>query len=241
MKLFKTCLLLLVCLITAGFTARAQNADTLTRKTKSDSLYRIKDSDPSKRFVPKVKTNEKVYHPDSTHSPRKAWTRSAFIPGWGQVYNHQWFLVPLIYAGLGSLGYAIISNHQEYKRFLAVARFQELGYNSTQVDDLVKSSTLSANDPYLNDYKTYGSYPNATVVNAKDGYFRNEEISILSFVAVWGVNIVEAYIYGKLQHSFTMDNNFSLKVSGTTLNQPVYASNFNANFIPALKLTLTIK
>lgn len=224
-------LILFVLICAAGFAASAQTADTLTRKSKADSIYRALDSDPSKRFVPKVK-KEKIYHPDSTHSPHKAWTRSAFVPGLGQIYNHHWWKVPLIYAGLGSLGYYIVVSRQDYKEFLAVARYQQLGkpYSDPMYD----------NDPYRNSYIKYNSVSKDGIINAKDNAFRNFEVSILGFIAVWGVNIVDAYIYGKLQHSFSMDNNFSFKVE-PVINQPVYASNFNATFTPALKITITLR
>jgi len=214
------------------FSAQAQKADTLTRKSKADSLYRKKDETTSKRFVPKA-GKEGVYHPDSLHSPHTAWTRSAIIPGWGQVYNHQWWKAPAIYAGLGLLANAIVYNQGQYKDFLAVARFQQTGKS---VDD-----PSFANDPNLPLYRQYGIYSSTAIIDAKDGYYRNKEISILGFLAVWAVNVADAYIYGKLQHSFSMDNDFSLQIAPTNIAQPVYASNFNTTFTPGIKLTLTLK
>jgi len=213
--------------------AKAQQPDTLTTKSKTDSIYRKKDSDQSRRFVPK--TNKvKEYHPDSTHSPHKAWTRSALVPGLGQIYNGHWWKVPAIYVGLGLLANAIVTNQRDYKDFLAIARYQQLGVDY--------KDPMYANDPRQGLYARYGALSRDAIINAKDGFYRNKEISILSFIVVWGVNVVDAYIYGKLQHSFSMDNNFSAKVSFTTLpQQPVYASNFNANFTPALKITFTLK
>ncbi|MES2277802.1 MAG: DUF5683 domain-containing protein [Bacteroidota bacterium] len=224
-------LLLFVLASGLAFSATAQTADSLKRNNKSDSLYRKADSDPSKRFVPKGK-KEKVYHPDSTHSPHKAWTRSAFVPGWGQVYNHQWWKVPAIYAGLGSLVYYTFTNQTDYKNFLAIAKYQQLGIPATD--------PMYDNDPRRQLYIDYGKYPKESIINAKDGAYRNRDVSILGFMAVWVVNIVDAYIYGKLQHSYSMDNNFSFKVE-PVINQPVYASNFNTTFTPALKITITLR
>jgi len=225
-------ILLLTITCAVFFAAKAQNADTLTRKSKTDSIYRKKDEKTSKRFVPKL-GKEGVYHPDSLHSPHTAWTRSAFVPGLGQIYNHQWWKVPAIYVGLGLLTNAIIYNQGQYKDFLAVARFQQTGKS---VDD-----PSFANDPNLPLYREYGIYSSAAIIDAKDGYYRNKEISILGFLAVWAVNVADAYIYGKLQNAFSMDNNFSLQVTPTNINQAVYASNFNTTFTPGIKLTLTLK
>lgn len=226
-------LILIIFMGAFAFTVKAQQADTLNTKSKSDSIYRKKDSEESKRFVPKT-NRVKEYHPDSTHSPRKAWTRSAILPGLGQVYNHHWWKVPAIYVGLYMLTDAIITNQRHYKDFLAIAKFQQLGVSA---DD-----QMYANDPRVNLYKTYGGFTQTAIIDAKDNFYRNKELSILGFVVVWGVNVVDAYIYGKLQHSFSMDNNFNVKIQAITLPQsPVYASNFNTNFTPALKITLTLK
>jgi len=211
--------------------AKAQKPDTIKYKNKTDSVYRKKDSVTSKRFVPKV-TKEVVYHPDSTHSPHKAVMHSLMVPGWGQIYNHQYWKVPLIYGGLAAFAYYIVLNNQDYVNYLAVAKFQESGLS-------VNDPSL-ANDPKLYLYKLYGGYPKQSVIDVKDGSRRNRDLSILGFLGLWGINMVDAYIDAKFQHSFSMDNNFGVKVSGGFITPPYYASNFNT-FTPAIKLTLTLK
>jgi hypothetical protein len=41
---------------------------------------------------------EKGFSPD--HSPRGALWRAAAAPGWGQLYNRQYYKIPFVYAGL---------------------------------------------------------------------------------------------------------------------------------------------
>lgn len=227
--------ILIICLVGGiVFSAKAQKPDTVAHKNTTDDKYRKLDSASSKPFVPKYSKKVKVYHPDTLHSPHKAVIRSLILPGWGQAYNHHWWKIPLIYGGLGSLASAAISNYKDYKDFLAVVRFKQLGKPS--------SDPMYANDPRVGLYQKYGENSRISLdalINAKDGSFRNFEISIMGFLAVWGVNVVDAYIYAKLKHSYSMDNNFGIKVSIDAL-QPMYASNFN-NFTPALKLTITLK
>src|ERR1700761_2774173 len=119
-------LLIIVFLIGFAFSAVAQNPDMRSKKSRADSIQAKKDSLKSKPFVPKM-TDEKIYHPDSTHSPHKAVVHSLIIPGWGQVYNHRWWKVPLVYAALGSLGFLYVRNTGYYKEDLAVAKYYEKG------------------------------------------------------------------------------------------------------------------
>jgi len=47
------------------------------------------------------------------HSPRGALWRAAAAPGWGQLYNRQYFKVPLVWGGiLGIAGSALYLNHR---------------------------------------------------------------------------------------------------------------------------------
>jgi hypothetical protein len=51
------------------------------------------------------------------HSPRKASTLSAILPGAGQVYNKQAWKIPIIYAGAGVATYLAVSNYQNTLKF----------------------------------------------------------------------------------------------------------------------------
>ena len=203
--------------------ALAQQPDTLGAKNKKDSLNHVKDSVTSKRYYPKI-THEKIYHPDTLHDPHKAVMRSLMVPGWGQLYNHRWWKVPLIYAGLGLLGDVVVYNQKYYKMFLKEALLREKGIVGT-----------SQNNPDL------VNVSNDDVVTYTDSYRRDRDLGILGFLGGWGVQMIDAYIDAKFIRSYTMDNNLSIKVSPGVMGQPVYALNSNSTFIPALKITFTLK
>lgn len=208
-------------------TAAAQKADTVKVKNRQEQLNHKKDSITSKPFTPKAVSKVKVYRPDSTHSPGLAVKRSAIIPGWGQVYNHRWWKVPLIYGGLGALGYNLVDNRKLYKQFLAIAKYRQRGTAPTEAE------------PYYKEYNQYTRLSDQGVIDAKDNYNRNFQICILSIAVVWGVQMVDAYIDSKFIHSYTMDDNLSFKIAPSIIGDPMYASNNFNNFTPALKLTLT--
>ena len=227
---------LLVTLFFVGiaFTAMAQQPDTVSR-TVADTVPAKRDSVGRTTFAPKIK-KEKVYHPDSTHSPRTARIRSTIIPGWGQIYNRKYWKVPIIYGGLGLLGVAIVYNQKYYSQFLALAQIKK-----TASIPLPGSPLYAKYIKYQAEYELYTNLSSETLGNAADGYRRNRELSILGVILGWGINIVDAYIDAKFINAFTVDNDLSIKVTPGLINQGMYAANYNSTYIPGIKITFTLK
>lgn len=148
------------------------------------------------------------------------------IPGWGQVYNHRWWKVPLIYGGLGLLTSAIIYNQHYYKEYLTLSRYRQ-------------GTPPNPGDPYYTEYNLYKDVPDANLSDARENSRRNRDLSILGFLAVWGIQAIDAYIDAKFIHSYTVDNNLSFKVAPGIINQPVYAQGANNAYIPGIKVTFT--
>jgi Family of unknown function (DUF5683) len=224
--------LLLICFLTpCAFTAMAQKPDT-TQKTavkSTDTLISTRrDTDVSRSFRPKAK-KERIFHPDSTHSPRLAVLHSLMIPGWGQVYNHRWWKVPVIYGGLGLLGWVFVFNNTYYHEFLALSQYREHG------------TLPGPRDKYYAQYQQYINQPTQALYDATDAYRRNRDLSILGVLGFWGINVVDAYIDAKFINAFTVDNNLSIKIAPGLLNQPLYAQNSTNSYIPAIKITFTLR
>ncbi|HEY4322447.1 MAG TPA: DUF5683 domain-containing protein [Mucilaginibacter sp.] len=231
-------LLLIWLLAGAVFTATAQKPDTssVAAKNAKDTLISTKQDTLAARSLapkpPKTKKG-KFTTPDSTHSPKKAVYRSLMLPGLGQIYNHKWWKVPLIYTGLGLLGWAIVFNNTYYQQFLQLSIYREHGTHP------------NPGDKYYAEYVLYNNPANPVstqaLYDAQDGYRRNRDLSILGFVGFWGINVLDAYIDAKFINSYTMDNNLSMKVTPQLLNQPMYAQNLNGSLIPGIKITFTLK
>lgn len=62
-------------------------------------------------------TQSKAAHKKNYSEARRASIMSACLPGLGQIYNRKYWKVPIIYAGLGGLGYMFVFNHNEYNYF----------------------------------------------------------------------------------------------------------------------------
>ena len=223
-------LLILLLSVFSLSTASGQTADTTSKAAKlagSKDTLRGKRQDTIIHKTPRLK-KEKVYHPDSLHSPRTAVLHSLMVPGWGQVYNHQWFLVPVIYGGLGLLVDAIIFNNTNYKEFLQLSKYREYGI------------TPIPGQPYYADAVLYQQQPDQAIYDANDGYRRNRDLCILGFVGGWGIQCIQAYVQAKFIHSFSVDNNLSFRVEPGVMNQPsLFAQTSTSSLMPGLKITFT--
>ncbi len=197
-----------------AFAAVAQKPDTTVAKTKGDTTA-------PKKYVPPIVTG-KIYHPDSTHLPKKALFRSGVIPGWGQLYNHRWWKVPIIYGGLALLGDVIIYNQNNYNIFLKEAILREKG-------------VLTGRNPAL------ATVADADVLTYTDIFRRDRDLGILGFLGGWGIQMIDAYIDAKFIQRFTMDNDLSLKIKPGIFNQPMYGTNSFGTVKAGLSLTLTFK
>jgi hypothetical protein len=210
---------------------KAQTPDTLVQRTKKEGAGIKRDSITSKQFKPIIKAKkEKVYHPDSNHSVRTARVRSMIIPGWGQIYNRHglWWRLPALYGGLGALIYNLISNGGDYNDFLKESEWRAHGRQGTEPLPIYNGTVIT-------------NISDQTIYDFKDQLRRNRDLTIFGIVAVWGVNVIDAYVEAKFIHSYSMDNDLSFKVTPQLNTVPVYASNFNTTFTPGLKITFLFK
>ncbi len=222
-------LLIIGLLVGLAFSAMAQTPTMPVKKTKADSIQSKRDSLKSKPFVPKIAT-PKVYHPDSTHSPSKAWHRSVFVPGLGQIYNRQYWKVPIIYTGLTLLVVMYKFNEKHYIEDLTLARYRAKGIRPKPTD------------PYYDQYMLYDNRLSDEAINdGVRGYARYRDLSVLLFAAAWGIQTIDAYVDAKFMHSYSMDDNFSAKIGPTLMDPMGNYQSFSSAFIPGIKITFALR
>jgi hypothetical protein len=148
------------------------------------------------------------------HSPRKALWRAFALPGWGQLYNDQYYKMPIVYAGLAGLTYSILRNHDRYKLYQRAHLFKIS-------EERVASGQLSSN-PYLQ-YRTQyrlvqqsistlnAEIPSRTLRSQRDRYRRWRDLSVVGTGLFYVLTVVDAYVSAHLL-TFDVGDELSLKV-----------------------------
>ena len=86
-----------------------QPPDSLRVSQRSESTFQVAERDLRHADTLMVK------EPDISHSPYKAIMYALVLPGLGQGYNKKYFKIPIVYAALGGIGYAIGFNTKMYR------------------------------------------------------------------------------------------------------------------------------
>jgi len=124
------------------------------------------------------------------HPPMRALLFSALLPGLGQAYNKKYWKIPIIYAGLGGIGYLIYYENSKYQ-----------GYRKAyimQVDG----------NPYTQGI--YAGTSNApTLEIGKNYYRRNLDLACVGLFAWYALNLVDATVDAHL-FKFDVSDNLSL-------------------------------
>lgn len=141
----------------------------------------------------------------TAHDPKKATLRSLILPGWGQAYNREYWKIPIVYGALGTVAGFYIYNNSWYKKTKKAfeIRVSEDTANFKLIDPRLEPLSAQSLQVYRNAFR------------------RDRDYSALYFIITWGLNIVDATVFGHLK-DFNVSEDLSLKV------HPVLRSNGNA-------------
>lgn len=147
--------------------------------------------------------------------PAKAAFYSGVLPGLGQAYNKKFWKVPIVYAGIGTIGYFIIDNNRKYKLFSEALQIR------------------TDNDPTTID-RYEGRYSDQTLQYGVTYYRRNKHLSVVLIVGMYAINIIDAHVDAHLRE-FDISDDLSLKLKPQLL--PIAGR----QVAPALTLKLNLK
>ena len=146
--------------------------------------------------------NDSIAEPKS-HSPKKATIYSAILPGLGQAYNKKYWKIPVVYAGIGTIGYIAIWNGNNYNDYRSAFDY--------------KTGTITEADQEIIDIAK--RYSNESLITIRDYYRRNMELSWIIMALWYGLNVIDACVDA---HFFEYDisDDLTLKV------EPMLQTNF---------------
>ncbi|MFY7839254.1 MAG: DUF5683 domain-containing protein [Lacibacter sp.] len=143
-----------------------------------------------------VAKKDSAEKPKPEHSPRKATIRSAIIPGWGQAYNKKYWKIPIVYGALGTAAGFFVYNRKEYADARDAYRNMMDGDDTN--NNLIKPKFQPVDPEAVRQYRI-----------AVRQYV---DYSVLAFVILWGLNVVDATVDGHLK-AFEVNDNLSLHIN----------------------------
>ena len=165
-----------------------------------------------------------VHRPD----PEKATWLALIIPGGGQIYNRKYWKLPIVYGGFVGCLYAYNWNGQMYKDYRqAYLDIMDSDPNTDSFKDFFRPGyNFEANKEYItNVFK-----------KRKDRYRRWRDLSIFTFIGVYAISVIDAYVDAQLAgFDITEDINLSIEPqrirgNGEFLQEDYYGLNFNITF-----------
>lgn len=134
------------------------------------------------------------------HLPGRATIYSILLPGLGQIYNKEYWKLPIYYGGLAVAGYCWYYNDIQYKRF-------QHDYNmATQPNGTYNGSLSVDNLQYYRDY-----------------YRRYRDYSIVATILIYILQIIDADVFATMG-DFDVNQNISMDI------QPVIIEPLNYDF-----------
>jgi hypothetical protein len=143
--------------------------------------------------------------------PSRATIYSAMLPGLGQIYNGDYWKLPIIYGGLLFMCYLVDFQSTQYNRY-------HTAYNLVSDDD---PTTVDEFNGRLTENK---------LQYYRDNSRRSRDYAILYTVLVYVLNIVDANVFATL-HDFDVSDDLSLRINPAIIPQANYAMQSRADNI----------
>lgn len=193
LRFFLCALLLLMLFSTTGYS----QADT----TKPQPA--VVDSIPvAPQSSKKVDKKEKAVEDTASKKwgpGKRAAVYSAILPGAGQAYNKKYWKMPLVYGALAIPTYTFFDNLSWFQN-------TRLAYNLLSKRDTANYKNI---DPRLRAIVDRGDLN--SLKNYRNSFRKNVDYSVLAFLLLWGLNVVDAAVDGHLR-DFNVTDDLSLQI-----------------------------
>jgi hypothetical protein len=196
--MFRHYLLIVFILLTGATRLCAQ--DTIPPPSSKDTI-RTDSIDVAPVVKATDSISKKAIKDTASHkwSPaRKAAILSAILPGAGQAYNKKYWKMPIVYGALAIPVYTFTDNLKWFQRtryaYNVLARKDTGNYKNVypQLQPFVEAGDLSGLQNYRAEFR------------------KNVDYSVLAFLILWGLNVVDAAVDGHLKN-FNVTDDLSLQ------------------------------
>lgn len=147
----------------------------------------------------------RVFNPD----PQRALWLSALCPGLGQIYNRRYWKLPIVVGAFVGLSYGTAWNNRmltDYSR----------AYRDAMDSDPDTRSYMDFYPPTVQESDLDMAWLQKALKNKRDYYRRYRDLCIIGIVAVYLINIVDAYVDASLAH-FDISPDLSMQVRPTVI------------------------
>jgi len=187
----------------------------------SQDTATVVDLQISNESQPRFSADEPFRLPGHRNPKVAGWLSTA-IPGAGQIYNGQWWKVPIIYGGAATLVYFHNMNLRERNLFRDEFRFR-----------------LNHNDSVGNE--RLANWNSNQVSSAYNYYRRNLELVYILSGLLYFLNIIDAIVFAHLA-TFDVSDNLTMRIEPFAL--PDFSPFAQTQRMPmqgGLRLTFTLK
>lgn len=165
--------------------------------------------------------------PDSTfiytHSPNKATFYSAILPGLGQVYNKQYWKVPIIYAGFGGLIYYANYNNYVYNKYK----------DAYDIKLRIENGELG-----LEDEDKYPNNPSTQIRGWKDSWHRYRDLTYIGIGLLYVIQIIDADVDAHL-FNYEVTEDLSMRFDPIILENKTFSTSTSSSSTIGLRCSIT--
>ncbi|MDD4659742.1 MAG: DUF5683 domain-containing protein [Massilibacteroides sp.] len=209
-------------------------ADTIKQVTATDSVtqavLKVADS------LALTSSNELRVAEPFKPNPTRALLYSAIVPGLGQIYNHKYWKLPILYGGLMGCMYAITWNNKNYEDY-SDAYWGVLQEDPLAHKELWKhfvQGTVDWNDDDAMLEKANDTSFQSQLKRKKDYFRRYRDMSVFIGLGVYFLGMLDAYVDAHL-FDFDISPDLSMRVEpivtpGNSYSPHIYGINCSIKF-----------